>query len=120
MMGQLLDRRAEGGSILCSRFFSADWPRSKTECFYEARKRPNKKTKTDRPTGPSLRTSSTPLITAFSSITISVWLFWVSVPMRSFVGQTPQKVWVIHADQLKDQGLQIGHHEALKSALQAL
>jgi len=38
MMGQLLDRRAEGGSILCSRFFSADWPRSKTECFYDARK----------------------------------------------------------------------------------
>ena len=51
MMGQLLDRRAEGGSILCSRFFSADWPRSKTECFYEARKRPNQKNKDGSPYG---------------------------------------------------------------------
>ena len=52
MMGQLLDRRAEGGSILCSRFFSADWPRSKTECFYDARKTSEQKNKDGSPYGP--------------------------------------------------------------------
>ena len=54
MMGQLLDRRAEGGSILCSRFFRQIGPDRKQSAFTKPEKRPNKKTKTDRPTGISL------------------------------------------------------------------
>ena len=60
MSDQLLDRRAEDGSILCSRFFSADWPRSKTECFYETGKTSEQKNKDGSPYGhlsPSLITT---------------------------------------------------------------
>jgi hypothetical protein len=39
--------------------------------------------------------------------------FWLT----KFVGQTPRKSLVIHADQGNYQGLQLGYHEALKSAL---
>jgi len=44
----------------------------------------------------------------------------VSESKPNFVGQTPRKVLVIDAHQLKDHDLQLGGHEALKSALQAL
>ena len=42
--------------------------------------------------------------------------FWLT----NFVGQTPRKVLVIDAQKLKDHDLQLGGHEVLKSALQAL
>ena len=60
MMGQLLDRRAEGGSILCSRFFFGRLAQIENRVLLRSQKTPEQKNKDGSPYGhlsPSLITA---------------------------------------------------------------